>query len=388
MNIPITKVNFLEEEINAVSEILRTGWIVQGPAVKEFEKKFAEFTGAKFSFAVSNCTNALVLSLIALGIKPGDEVIIPSFTWIATANAVETIGAVPIFCDIDLTSFNIDVKQLEKLTTNKTKAIIPVHLFGLAADMDKIIAAADKYNLLIIEDAACGFGSVYKNKHVGTIGNCGCFSFHPRKSITTGEGGIITTNDKEIAYKIRALRDHGATTSDLQRHNGAKPYLLPEFPFAGYNFRMTDFQAVLGSKQMDRSDQILNERKRIAEIFDDEFKNICWLETPSFGEEYIHSYQSYVCLFQPEELTTENYKLIHTKRNSFMEYLQKKGISTRPGTHSVHNTKYYKKKFNLSETDFVNSTIAEKCSISIPLFQGMKNEEIEYITEVIKNYKV
>ena len=242
MNIPIARTNLLDSEINSVLEPLNSGWLVQGPKVKEFEEKWSNFTEAKHSIAVTSCTSGLHLSLAASGFGPGDEAIVPAFTWISTANVVEHLGGKVVFCDIDLKTFNIDVDQIESKITDRTKVIFPVHLFGLSADMDPILDLARKYNLFVVEDAACGFGSKYKGKHVGALGDTGCFSFHPRKAITTGEGGMVTTNDVKLTEKIRRLRDHGAAMTDLQRHLGARPYLLADLPDAGYNQRMTDLQ--------------------------------------------------------------------------------------------------------------------------------------------------
>lgn len=221
--------------------------VVQGPKVKEFEDKWSAFTGASHSIAVTSCTSGLHLSFAASGFGPGDEAIVPAFKWISTANVVEHLGGKVVFCDIDLETFNIDTAQVESKITDRTKAIIPVHLFGLSADMSPILDLAEKYNLFVLEDAACGFGSKYHGSHVGTLGNAGCFSFHPRKAATTGEGGMINTNDDFLAQKIRRLRDHGAALSDLQRHLGPRPYLLADHSDAGFNQRMTGIQASLGS---------------------------------------------------------------------------------------------------------------------------------------------
>ena len=198
MNIPIARTNLLDSEINSVLDPLKSGWLVQGPKVKEFEDKWCAFTGAQNSIAVTSCTSGLHLTLAASGFGPGDEAIVPAFTWISTANVVEHLGGKVVFCDIDLKTFNIDTAQIESKVTERTKAILPVHLFGLAADMDPILTLAKKYNLFVVEDAACGFGSKYKGKHVGTLGDTGCFSFHPRKAITTGEGGVACTNSKKL----------------------------------------------------------------------------------------------------------------------------------------------------------------------------------------------
>ena len=385
MKIPIARTNLTEAEINSVLEPLRSGWLVQGPKVEQFEKKWSDFTGAKYSIAVTSCTSALHLSLVALGIKPGDEVIVPAFTWISTANVVEHVGAKLVFCDIDINTFNIDVAQIESKITKYTKAIIPVHLFGLAADMSVINNIAKKYNLKVVEDAACGFGSRYHKQHVGTFGNTGCFSFHPRKAITTGEGGMITTNDKVLAEKLRCFRDHGAVMSDLQRHQGSKPYLLADHQEAGFNQRMTDLQAALGSAQMDRSQVIVHERLALAKRYDQALANLPWLRLPIHLENYEHGYQSYPCLFQSQTITLASIPDVNKKRNAWMDLLNQVGISTRPATHAVHMLTFYRDKYKLKPSDFPNSYMANDCSISLPLFHGMTEEEQDYvINQVLK----
>ena len=385
MKIPIARTNLTEAEINSVLEPLRSGWLVQGPKVEQFEKKWSDFTGAKYSIAVTSCTSALHLSLVALGIKAEDEVIVPAFTWISTANVVEHVGAKLVFCDIDINTFNIDVAQIESKITKYTKAIIPVHLFGLATDMTVINNIAKKYNLKVVEDAACGFGSRYRKQHVGTFGNTGCFSFHPRKAITTGEGGMITTKDKVLAEKLRCLRDHGAIMSDLQRHQGSKPYLLADHQEAGFNQRMTDLQAALGSAQMDRSQAIVHERLALAKRYDQALANIPWLRLPIHLENYEHGYQSYPCLFQPQVITLANIPDVNKKRNAWMDQLQQAGISTRPATHAVHMLTFYRDKYKIKPNDFPNAYMANDCSISLPLFHGMTEEEQDYvINQVLK----
>ena len=383
MNIPIAKTNLTEAEINSVLEPLQSGWLVQGPKVREFEEKWSAFTSSAQSIAVTSCTSGLHLSLAASGFGPGDEAIVPAFTWISTANVVEHLGGKVVFCDIDLKTFNIDVDQIESKITDRTKAIFPVHLFGLSADMDPILDLARKYNLFVVEDAACGFGSKYKGKHVGTLGDTGCFSFHPRKAITTGEGGMVTTNDSNLAEKIRRLRDHGAAMTDLQRHLGARPYLLADHPDAGYNQRMTDLQGALGSAQMDRAKEIVSERQNLAQRYDDAFAALNWLRTPFKHSDYEHGYQSYPCLFMPKEVTPDKIEEINSSRNNWMDELQKKGISTRPATHAVHMLSFYRNKYQLRPEDFPNARAADQCSISLPLFHGMKKNEQDFVIEKV-----
>jgi len=385
--IPIARTSLTNAEIESVLEPLRSGWLVQGPKVREFEEKWSAFTGAKHSVAGTSCTTALHLSLAALGFGPGDEAIVPAFTWISTANVVEHLGGKVVFCDINLRTFNIDPAQIESKITKKTRAILPVHLFGLAADMKAVLAVARKHNLWVVEDAACGFGAKYQEKHVGTFGNTGCFSFHPRKAITTGEGGMVTTQDANLAEKMRRMRDHGAGLSDLQRHQGAKPYLLSDHPEAGYNYRMTDLQAALGSAQMERAEDIVKERQQLAAKYDEAFQGLNWLQTPVKMAGYEHGYQSYPCLFQPELINSEKISSIHQKRNKWMDSLFQAGISTRPATHAVHMLSFYREKYDLKARDFPNAWAANDCSISLPLFHGMTEEEQDKVIENVLGFK-
>lgn len=388
MKIPIARTSLTLQERQSVLGPLESGWLVQGPKVREFEQKWSEFTGARHSIAVTSCTSALHLSLAALDFGPGDEAIVPAFTWISTANVVEHLGGKVVFCDINLETFNLDVDQIESKITERTKAILPVHLFGLSADMDPIVELARKHNLWIVEDAACGFGSKYKGSHVGTIGDTGCFSFHPRKAITTGEGGMVTTSDDSLAEKIRRLRDHGAATTDLQRHLGARPYLLADHPDAGYNQRMTDMQAALGSAQMDRATNIVEERSRLARNYDDVFSSLEWLQIPAKVTDYEHGYQSYPCLFMPNEVTSSDIGEINSKRNAWMDELQQSGVSTRPATHAVHMLSYYNNKYSFEPKDFPNARAADQCSISLPLFHGMKKSEQDFVIEKVLESKL
>lgn len=394
MKVPIARTGLTEDEIQSVLGPLRSGWLVQGPKVREFEQAWTGFTGAKHSIAVTSCTTALHLSLAALGFGPGDEAIVPAFTWISTANVVEHLGGSVVFADIDLSTFNIDPDGIESLITSRTKAILPVHLFGLSADMRVINEIAQKHNLWVVEDAACGFGATFQDRHVGTMGNTGCFSFHPRKAITTGEGGMITTNDGQLAERLRRLRDHGADISDLQRHLGPRPYLLADHPDAGYNQRMTDLQAALGAAQMQRAAAIVNERRFLAATYDAAFSDLDWLRTPSAPTGYGHGYQSYPCLFEPETVlqAVKNgdqplLKEVSERRNAWMEELQQQGVSTRPTTHAVHMLSYYSRKYQLSPEQFPAAQTANDCSVSLPLFHGMSSEEQAYVIDIVRGRK-
>ncbi len=384
MKIPIAKTNLTKQEFNNIQKPLKSGWLVQGKYVKKFEQQFSTFTGIRHSIAVTSCTSALHLSLSALGFKLNDEAIVPAFTWISSANVVEHLGGKVVFCDIDLKTFNIDVNKIESLITSKTKAIIPVHLFGLPSNMDEIMILAKKYKLWVVEDAACGFGAKFNSKHVGSFGNTGCFSFHPRKIITTGEGGMITTNDSDLAIKLRSMRDHGADVTDYDRHTSPKPYILPDFPYAGYNYRMTDIQAALGSTQLSRAKHIINERKELASAFNKRMLQFSHFQIPYTNKNYDHGYQSYPCLFSPKKVSMQVLPKINKQRNQLMQNLESLGISTRPATHAVHMLQYYKNKYQIKPGDFPNSYIANQISISLPLYNGMTIDEIDYIIGGIK----
>jgi perosamine synthetase len=388
--IPVSKPYFDDEDLKIIQEPLKSGWVLQGKYVKEFEDMFCKWTGAKHAVTVSSGSTALHIAVIAAGVKEDDEVIVPGFTWLSTANCVEYVNAKPVFVDIDLKTFNIDVDKIEKKITSKTKAIIPVHQFGLCVDMDKITAIAKKHNLTIIEDAACAFGSRFKNKHSGIFGELGCFSFHPRKSITTGEGGMIVTDDENLAKLCRSLKDIGASKSDFQRQKNEEEkkqysFLLSKYEHLGYNFRMTDIQAALGTTQMKKAETIVKGKQHLASVYDDLLKDLDWLQLPYKHKNYFHGYQSYAVLFKPEEPTMNNCEKLFDMRNKIMDKLEEKEITTRQGTHAPPFLDYYKNKYNYSPKDFPNSYIAEKCSIALPFYYGMSDEDIETVASELKN---
>lgn len=380
-NLPITKPAFDEGEEQLLIETLRSGWVVQGPRVAEFERMVAEHANAAHAIATTSCTTALHLSLIAAGIEPGDEVIVPAFTWIATANVVEYVGATPVFCDIDPRTFNIDVDQAETLITPKTRAILPVHLFGLCADMVRLEATAKTHGLSIIEDAACALDAWQDGRHAGTFGDSGCFSFHPRKVITTGEGGMVLTNDDEVAAKCKILRDHGAAASDLVRHQSKTGYLLTAFEQLGFNYRLTDLQGALGVCQMQKLNCIQSSRRSLAARYDEALSSIDWLETPLVPEGYTHGYQAYVCQMSGLDADSGNLDELHEKRNRIMQTLQEQGISTRQGTHAVHNLGLYRRKYDLESGDFPASHAADKLTLAIPLYSEMTTSDQDRVIE-------
>lgn len=381
MKIPITKPYFDDEERALVQEPLETGWVVQGPKVAQFERLFSEYSKIPYTLATTSCTTALHLGLVALGIGPGDEIIVPAFTFVASANVIEYQRAKPVFCDIDLGTFNIDVFRIESKITERTKAIMPVSLFGLSADMAPILELARKYNLYVIEDAACAVGAWYNGHHAGTLADIGAVSFHPRKAITTGEGGMALTKKKDLYDKMRALRDHGAAVSDLQRHHEKRSFLLPEYHMVGYNYRMTDLQGALGVAQMGKLKHIMARRTALAQHYDQTLADLDWLETPFTPKKYVHGYQSYVCLFQPEVPSMDNVEVLYKRRNELMGKLADKGIATRQGTQAVHMLSYYREKYGIQPVDFPNAYLADHLTVTLPLYAQMTEEEQDYVVE-------
>ncbi len=382
--IPITKPYLGAEERAAVQRPLESGWLVQGPFVAEFERRFAAFTHARNAVATTSCTTALHIAAAALGVSPGDEVIVPAFTWVSTANIVESLGGRAVFCDVDLDTFNMDATQLERLVTERTVGIIPVHLFGLMADMDPILDLARGRGLWVVEDAACAFGGWYRGRHAGTLGDAGCFSFHPRKSITTGEGGMVTTQRPELDATLRSLRDHGASRSDLQRHTDKGGFLLADYDRLGYNYRMTDVQGALGCAQIDRAEHILSARADVAGRYDELLRDVDWLTLPATPEGYVHGYQGYVTLFRPETPRLDNYERLSERRNAIMRILEERGIATRQGTHAPVTLGYYARKYAIRADSYPRSLFADRLSLALPLYVGLSADDQEYVVDELR----
>jgi dTDP-4-amino-4,6-dideoxygalactose transaminase len=283
-----------------------------------------------------------------------------------------------------LGTFNFDTEQIERSITPKTVGIIPVHLFGLCADLNPILEIAKKHQLWVVEDAACGFGAYYHGRHAGTFGEMGCFSFHPRKSITTGEGGMITTAKSEIDRLSRMLRDHGASRTDLDRNASKSGFLLSDYNHLGYNYRMTDIQGALGCAQMERAKWILEEKSKRARLYDQMLENMNWLKIPAVPDGYIHGYQAYVCLFHPEVPTIRNAEQLSRKRNDLMRRLEEKGIATRQGTHAPVIQGYYVEKYGLRPDQFSKAYLADRLSLTLPLYVQMTEGEQEMVCQALR----
>lgn len=377
--IPIAVPSLGEEEWHALREPLFSGWLTQGPKVSKFEEEFAVRHKVKHALAVTSCTTGLHLALIAMGIGVGDEVIVPAFTWVATANVVLHCGATPVFCDVERDTFNVNIDDIKAKITSRTKAIILVHLFGLCADIDTVRKNIPEH-ILILEDAACAAGASYKGKPAGSLGDMAAFSFHPRKSITTGEGGMVTTNNEKFFRVADIVRNHGAEISEEVRHHSPKPYLLPDFKMLGFNYRMTDLQAAIGLVQLKKLDQFIQERQYWANYYREHLASLRWLK-PQAIPEYCsqHAWQAFVCYVDPN--------MAPKSRNEIMDNLQLKQIATRPGTHAVHLLSYYRDKFNINPDDFSGARDCDQNTMAIPLHNKMTKEDFDYVIEVLHEIK-
>lgn len=369
--IPIAKPYLTKDEAQAAYDTILSGWITQGPRVAELEEKFAKYTGAKYAVAVSNCTTALHLSMIMIGIKEGDEVICPSMSYIATANCIKYTGATPVFAEVDK-NYNIDIKDVEKRITSRTKAILIVHQIGMPADISAFETLAKKHGLKLIEDAACAVGAAYKGAKIGSHSELVCFSFHPRKVISTGDGGMITTNNEAYYNRMKLLRQHGMSINDRVRHESSK-IVFEDHLEVGYNYRMTDIQAAVGIKQLEKLDWIIEERRKIATRYNEAFKDLKGIVLPVEENGYFSNYQSYCIYLQPG---------FSVKRNDMMQQLLDKGIASRRGIMTSHRETAYKHlQLSLPASEDLSDN-----SICLPLYIPMTNEEIEKVIASVKSF--
>lgn len=364
--IPIAKPYLTEEEARASHDVILSGWVTQGPKVEQFEHDFAAYCGAKYAVAVSNCTTALHLCLITANIGPGDEVICPSMSYIATANCIVHAGATPVFAEINPNTYNLDISDVEKRITKKTKAIILVHQLGMPADIEAFQSLCTSHQLTLIEDAACAIGSGYKNQKIGAHSDFVCFSFHPRKVITTGDGGMITTRKKAHSDRLKLLRQHGMSINDRVRHMSNK-VIIEDHLIVGYNYRLTDIQAAVGIKQLEKLDWIVQERRKIALKYIVELQDIPFIRLPFEPLESVSNYQSFSIYLKPE---------CPVERNTLMQFLLDNGVATRRGVLTAHRESAYKDSF---KEKLPVSEDASDRSIIIPLYVPMPEEEVDYV---------
>jgi dTDP-4-amino-4,6-dideoxygalactose transaminase len=372
MEIPITRPHLTGSEGEAVAETIASGWMSQGPRVREFEQAFAARVGAADAVATTSCTTALALALHVSGVGAGDEVIVPSLSFIATANAVWHCGAEPVFADIDPRTYNLDAAAAERAITARTKAIMPVHQIGLPADMGAFFELGERHGIAIVEDAACAIGATYRERPIGSLGSLACFSLHPRKVITTGEGGMIAVQDQAVAERLRRLRAHGMDMSDLARH-AAADVVIETYPERGFNFRMTDMQAALGLCQLQALDWILERRRLLAERYTAALAQIPFIEAPYDPPYATRTWQSYCVRIGSGAPIA---------RTELMRSLLHDGISTRRGVMAMHEEGAYSdrpdggRRLGLEHTE-----AATRETLMLPLFPDLSEDDQDYVLE-------
>lgn len=368
--VPFARPWFAGGEAEAVAEVLASGWLTQGPRVEEFERRFAERVEAPDAVATTSCTTALHLALYGLGVGPGDEVVVPSLSFIATANAVWQCGARPVFADIDPATFNLDPEAAEAAIGPRTKAILPVHQIGLPADMDAFAEIAERHGVAIVEDAACAIGARHRARPIGSLGFLACFSFHPRKVVTCGEGGMIAVADSKLAERLRRLRQHSMDRSALARH-AAREVVIEGYPERGFNYRMTDLQAAVGLRQLDALDFILAERRRLAHRYSRALDGLPGVTLPVDPPYAWRTWQSYPLRVGPDAALSAR---------ALMDGLLGEGIRTRPGVMAIHREPAYANPgLKLPHTD-----AAAREVVLLPLFPGLSDTEQDRVIAAVR----
>lgn len=368
--IRLTLPSISEDDLAAVEEVLASGFLVQGPRVEKFEQAVADYVGVKYAVAVMNCTAALHMSLLELSVRQNDIVIVTAYSWPTTANVIELCGAQPIFVDICPDTFNLNPSaladtlhrlMLNNETARRVKVVLPVHTFGQMANMLEILELTDAYHLPVVEDAACALGATLDGQQAGTWATLGCFSFHPRKAITTGEGGMIVTNDEEAARRLKALRNHGqdpmAASTD---------FILP-----GFNNRMTEMQGALGLTQMAKLNRVIEARRRAARYYDQAFVGTEF-QAPAVDQTCAHVYQSYVVLLPPE---------MASNRQRLIAEAKEQGIEITIGTWHIPMTTYFRTRYGFQKGDFPVTDDVFARSVTLPLHESLKAEEQQRVVD-------
>lgn len=366
--IPFHKASIGDEEINEVVDTLKSGWLTMGPKTIEFEKQFSEFIGTQYAVSMNSATACLHLALKAIGLKEGDEVILPTTTFVSTAEVVTYFNAVPVLCDVNEHDHNIDVSKIESLITAKTKVIIPVHFSGIPCDMDEIHALAKKYSLKVIEDAAHALPSEYKGRKVGGVSDITCFSFYATKTLATGEGGMATTNNEEYAASMKKNRLHGISKDAWNRYS-EKGHWYYEVVDNGYKYNMTDVAASLGLIQLKRLDEMNSKRAKIAKRYNEGFKDNANIKSLEFDLNRKSSWHLYVIKVDD--------------RDELMTKLKENGIGTSLHFIPVHHHPYYKSTYKYNKDNYPVANKAFAKSISLPIFPDMTVEEVDHIIDFI-----
>ena len=361
--IPVARPEMGEPEWQAIREVVESGWVTQGPRVQAFEQAVAEFCGAEHAVAVSSCTTALHLSLLVAGVEPGDEVIVPSMSFIATANAVVHAGATPVFAEVDPTTYNLDLEDVRARITPRTRAIVLVHQLGLPADVDAFTTLAREHGLQLVEDAACAIGSSVDDRRVGSHGNLTCFSFHPRKLVTTGDGGMVLTSSQEQADRLRLLRQHAMSVNDQVRSSSAS-VIRESYLEVGYNYRLTDIQAAMGLEQLRRLPAMLERRQELAAAYDSRLAGHPVIETPVVPAGTSWNVQTYTVRL-PGWSAQE--------RDAVMQHMLDAGVATRAGVMTAHREPAYADR----GVSLPASEQASDSSLVMPLFTQMSDADLE-----------
>ena len=370
-HVPLLRPWLGEEEVEAVRQVIQSGWVSQGAKAAEFEAAIAGFVGARHGVATNACTSALHLALIVAGIRPGDEVICPSFTCMADANAILMAKAIPRFADIEPQTYNLDARDVETTLTSQTRAIMLVHQIGLPADIDAFMELAGKHDLVLIEDAATALGAQYKGRYLGSHGHLTCYSFHPRKMITTGEGGMLVTDNVEWAERARVLRSAGASISDLVRHK-AKGALQQQYFENGFNYRMTDMQAAMGLVQFQKLPAMLAQRAEQARIYDEALIEIEEVEPPWVPPYATHAYSSY-CI----RLT----KAARVDMDALVMRMAERGISCRRGIQPLHFEPFFREQ--IGDLHLPETEAAAKETVFLPIYPGMTEKQQEAVLRAL-----
>ncbi len=369
--IPLTKPYFRDKDIDKLKKVFSSGWVAgQGPENNKLANLIKKQCDVNYAIPVNNCTAALHLSLLGIGVQEGEEILVSDYTYPAPAYAILYCKAKPVFVDVRLDTYNMDSEDLEKKITDKSKAIIVVHQFGLAANMDSIMRVAKKHNLRIIEDAACAYGAKYKQRPIGSFGDLGCFSFHGRKNVTCGEGGAIVTNNKKYAENTHSLSCFGIMSA--YKRNKTNNLQIPKFSRLGYNYKLSDLNASLAYSQITHSKRIIEEKRRSVIYYREKLRDLSWLQLPSEPKDCYHAYQSFVCTIVDNRI----------KRNKLINKLRDQGIQANIGTYACHIQEVFK-----TNTICPNSKFLYDNAIALPLYVGIKKEELDYIIESLYAYK-
>ncbi|MBL8234601.1 MAG: DegT/DnrJ/EryC1/StrS family aminotransferase [Bryobacterales bacterium] len=369
--VPFLKPWMGDEEVQAAAQVILSGWVCQGPKVAEFERLVAKFCAAPFAVATNSCTSALHLTLRLSGVGVGDEVVMPSHTCMATANAVHHCGAVPVFADIDPLTYNLDPCSAEAAITARTKAVILVHQIGLPGNVERFDEIARRHGISLIEDGACSFGASYHGRPVGGLGHPTCFSFHPRKMVSTAEGGMIVTGDASLSDRARVLRSTGASVSDLDRHI-ARGAIVQQYEDFGYNYRMTDIQAAIGVVQMSKLEQMLAERRRQAVRYDSALNPSGEVTGPFVPDGLVHSYSSYLVRIGRGGAQ---------RRDAILRRMAELGVSCRVGIQPLHWEPFYSEKCR--GLDLPHTEEVARSTMFLPIFPGLTEPEQDRVIQVL-----